>query len=123
MKFERGFLSGKKTYALSIVTIVLTWLGFSLGEPVLGHDAASLGDAIQMTITALLAMTFRHGMNTTVQKAIGEPEPAAPPTPQVVDVQDVKAAMEAFVKALDRKSVPAPPPSAPVAENKVGVPQ
>jgi predicted HAD superfamily Cof-like phosphohydrolase len=121
MNIERGFLAGKKTYALSIVAIVLSWLGFSLGEPVLGHDATSVSDAVEMTITALLAMTFRHGMSTTVQQATSELQQSSKPqTPQVVDVQDVKVALEAFAKSLDRKASPA---TSVQEESKVGVPK
>lgn len=125
IQVTRGFLAGKKTYALSIVTIALTWLGFALGEPVLGHDAATVGDAVQMTITALLAITFRAGMDNTVKKAVSgtDPEPAPPPAPQVVDVEVVKDAMAKFVAALEKKSVDAPsPPAAPVVENRTGLP-
>jgi hypothetical protein len=60
-------------------------------------------------------------MSTTVQQATSELQQSSKPqTPQVVDVQDVKVALEAFAKSLDRKASPA---TSVQEESKVGVPK
>lgn len=111
MKIDRGFLAGKKTYIVATASIVASWLGYAIGEPVLGQDAGgTLKDAVEMTVMALLAMTFRAGMNNAVAAAVQAPEPTKPEAPRVVDVEVVRSAMEQFVKTLEKKSEPIAPP-------------
>jgi hypothetical protein len=58
----RGFLSGKKTYIAAGVTLLAAWAGFAAGEPVLGQDALTLADAVQMTAIALIGAFLRSGI-------------------------------------------------------------
>lgn len=70
MPRHRGKLNGKKTYIMAAATVVASWLGYLVGEPVLGQDAATLADAIQLTVVALLAATLRHGMHTEIEDQV-----------------------------------------------------
>lgn len=64
---KRGFLSGKKTYITAVAAIVAGWLGFMVGEPVLGQDALTLADAVQMTAIGLIGAFLRSGVATDVR--------------------------------------------------------
>lgn len=63
---NRGILSGKKTYIAAVLTVLAAWAGFLVGEPVLGQDALTLADAVQMTVVAVLGATLRHGISSGV---------------------------------------------------------
>lgn len=61
---NRGILSGRKTYIVAAFTVLAAWAGFFVGEPVLGQDALTFADAIQMTVVAVLGATLRHGISS-----------------------------------------------------------
>lgn len=60
----RGILNGKKTYITAAVTLLAAWAGFAVGEPVLGQDALTLADAVQMTAIALIGAFLRSGITS-----------------------------------------------------------
>ena len=61
---QRGFLSGKKTYIAAAVTLLAAWAGFAAGAPVLGQDALTLADALQMTAIAVIGTFLRNGVSS-----------------------------------------------------------
>lgn len=62
---QRGFLSGKKTYITAVLAILAGWAGFAVGEPVLGQDALTFADALQMTAIGLIGAFLRSGVEAS----------------------------------------------------------
>ena len=61
-----GFLSGYKTYIISVTTILSAVVAFAIGEPIPGTEVVpSLEAVAQLVLTAVLAMTLRSGINDT----------------------------------------------------------
>ena len=66
-----GSLQGYKTYIVGALAILLGWAAFLLGEPLGGQVVLSLEATIQLTVTAILGMTIRHGVaNVSVNVAV-----------------------------------------------------
>lgn len=55
------FLEGKKTYIVGAASIGYAWLGVYLGH-------TDTGTAMQLTQTAIMGMTIRHGITTTLTR-------------------------------------------------------
>ena len=56
-------LEGKKTYVAAVMAIIGFWAAWSTGD-------MALADAIQATVTSILAITIRHGVSTTAAKNV-----------------------------------------------------
>lgn len=65
----RLWLQGKKTYVVSGVTLGVAWLSFFLGEPVLGIEIQTLGEAMNYTLAALGMSAIRAGVSSEIKKA------------------------------------------------------
>lgn len=67
MKFSlltlKTFLTGKKTYLVGIAGLIAVALGWS-------DDQISNEKAIEQIVTLILVMTVRHGVDTSVNKAV-----------------------------------------------------
>lgn len=55
------FLSGSKTYIVAVVAVIAAWVGVWGGS-------VSVDAAWQITETAILGMTIRHGVTTEATK-------------------------------------------------------
>lgn len=63
MKGNPDMLKSKKTYVTGVMTILAAIAAYLIGE-------AELGVTIQLVVTAVMAMTIRHGVTTETAKKL-----------------------------------------------------